>query len=301
QMPTLRREGYRFRPHLRGHPALRRLLVFLGPALIGLATIQVGIVVDLQLAAAFGDGPASWLNYAFRIVQLPMSLFAGAVGVAGLALLSIQVAKKDFDQARSTQSEALSLTSFFVLPSAVGLAVFAWPLVSLLYERGAFTSTDTASTALFLQVYSLGIFAFCLHRVIVPAFYAWHDPWTPMVLSILTVVLKVPLALWLTTATWLGVLGIPLAHVMVVVVEVALMFTLLTRRSGGWSPGFGLAILKMGLAAVIMGEVGWLVFDDWSPFLTTFVAIPVCGLFYLALTHLIGLPYGAKVWARLRR
>ncbi len=300
QYPTLRRLGFRLRPSLRGHPGLKRLLVFLGPALMGVATIQAGVLVDVQIASTLGDGPVSWLGYAFRLVQLPMSVFAGSVAVAGLATLSAQVARGERQEARATLGDAVSLTSFLVLPSAVALGVFAEPLVALFYQRGAFSAADTAATASLLQLYALGTYAFCMHRVVTPSFYAWGDPWSPMALSVLTVISKIPLALWLSREQVLGVEGIPLAHALVASAEVAVLAWLLGRRSGGWASGVLSQHLRMLGAGVLMGGVGWWLLGLVDGLLLSMVALALSGGVYLGAAWLLGLPQPRKLLARLR-
>ena len=299
QFPSLWRMGFRLRPTLRGHPALQRLLAFLGPALIGIATIQLGIVVDVQLAASHGDGPVSWLGYAFRLVQLPMTVFAGSLAVATLAELSARVSQGETDAARETQADALSLTSFLVVPSAVALGLFADPLVSLFYERGAFTAADTAATAELLRWYAVGTVAFCLHRVVAPSFYAWGDPWTPMVLSIATVAAKVPLALWLTGV--MGVPGIPLAHAAVATAEVAVLVGFLGRRSGGWTRSLWVDHGRIAVAAGAMAGVAWLLRPADGAILASLGAMAASGAAYLLVAGALGAPQVATLVRRLQR
>jgi putative peptidoglycan lipid II flippase len=300
QMPALRREGFRFRPTLRGHPGLRRLLAFLGPALIGIATIQVGVLIDVQLAAGFGDGPVTWLGYAFRLVQLPMTLFAGAIAVAGLALLSSQVARGEREAARKTLVDAISLTSFLAVPSTVALVFFARPLVAMFFERGAFTPDDTTATALLLQCYAGGTFAFCVYRVVVPSFYAWGDAWTPMLLSIGTLAAKVPLALWWTRPEWFGVQGIPLSHAALLSCEVVILGAALVRHTGGYGWGFWWDQARMGMAGLGMAGVaiGLLprVDGTWGAMGVLFGSAAV----YVALASALGLPQPRQILGRVR-
>ena len=95
QLPTLRRYGFRFRPTFHRHPALPRVIKFVGAALIGVIAVQFNVLVELQLASRSGDGPVSWLMLGFRLVQIPMSVIAGSVAVAALARFSIVYANND--------------------------------------------------------------------------------------------------------------------------------------------------------------------------------------------------------------
>ena len=299
QLPALARVGCRVRPKLSGHPHLRRLFAFLGPALIGIGTIQAGILVDMQFAATFGDGPVSWLQYAFRLVQLPMNLFAGAVAIAALATLSSQVARVRLADARATLGQAWSLVSFFALPSAAGLALLAGPIVRMFYERGAFSTHDTEMTAQILLCYSAGVVAFCLHRLLVPAFYAWHDPWTPMLLSIATVLLKIPLALWWTMDSVLGLLGIPLAHATVATIEVVLLGGLLLRRTGAL-PGLLRDHRRIAGATGVMVAAGVPAVGLANGALATIGVVFGLGLLYFGVAYATGAPQARQVVQSLR-
>ncbi|MBK9371805.1 MAG: murein biosynthesis integral membrane protein MurJ [Deltaproteobacteria bacterium] len=245
QLPLLWRQGFRLRPTLAGHPALRRLWAFVLPAVIAISVTQLHLLVETQLASRLGDGPVSWLLYAFRIAHLPFSIISGAVGVAALAGLSVHAARGDHAAFRRDLSGALNLNSTFMLPAAVGLYLLADPLVALFFERGAFTAQDTAATATILRGYAVAIWAIGAQRVLVPVFYTLNDPRTPMWIGLGLVLVKFPLAAWLTAR--LGVIGIPLSHAILATVEVFWLTALLHRRAGGlWS-----ALIKPHAKALI--------------------------------------------------
>lgn len=231
QLPLLWRQGFRLRPSLGGHPALRRLWAFVLPAVIAISVTQLHLLVETQLASRLGDGPVSWLLYAFRIAHLPFSIVSGAVGVAALAGLSVHAARGDHAAFRRDLSGALNLNSTFMLPAAVGLYLLADPLVALFFERGAFTAEDTAATATILRGYAVAIWAIGAQRVLVPVFYTLNDPRTPMWIGLGLVLVKLPLAAWLTAR--LGVIGIPLSHAILATAEVLWLTALLHRRAGG--------------------------------------------------------------------
>jgi len=256
QLPQLAREGYRPRPRLRGHPALGRALRFGGAALLGIAAVQLNLIVETQLASRFGDGPVSWLTLGFRVVQIPLGVAAGSVAVAGLAGVSGHLARGEADQARAALGRTLSLNNFLVAPMAVGMWVVAIPLVRLLFERGAFGPDDTLATAAVLRMYALAALGICLHRVVVPLFFAIEDPYLPMRVSVGGMLLKLPVALFCTGTLGLGVAGLPLSHALLVSGEVAVLLWALRRRVGAFEGAFwrnqgriALACAGLGLAA----------------------------------------------------
>jgi len=300
QYPALKREGFRLRPHFRNHPDLGALLRFLLPALIGISAVQIGILIDLQLASTLGDGPASWLNYAFRVVQLPMTLFAGAAGVASLALLAEAISADRHDTAKQTLEQTLSFTAFFVLPSAAFIALFAHPIVQLLFERGAFGPTDTAVTAQLLVLYAAGVIAFSAHRVLTPALFAWRDPVTPMLLTIAAVATKLPLAIGLTHYTSLGLWGIPIAHVIVANLESLGLAVVLFRKCGRPTRSFWMENARIFAAVILVSlAVGVMPLHEVG-LLGSLALLGAASILYVALTHLLGLPYPAQALSGLR-
>jgi putative peptidoglycan lipid II flippase len=258
QYPALRKLGYRFRPHLRGHADLRRVARFVGASLVGIGVVQFSLLVETQLASRFGDGPVTWLLLGFRLVQLPQTVVSSSVAVASLAGLAVLFGRKDIDGARDTLSQAMELNSLLVVPAAVGLYVLADPLIEVMYGRGAFTPNDVANTADVLRMYAIATVGICSYRVLLPVFFALQDPYTPMRLSLVVMVLKIPVALLFTDALGMGVSGLPLSHAVTVTIEVGAMAWLLRRHTDGWRPGFWSQQGRIVLASAAMGVLVWL-------------------------------------------
>ncbi len=181
QLPYLSRYGFSYSPdfHLR-HPALRRLLFLMGPAVFGAAVYQFSVWASTLLASMLPEGSVSYLYYADRLLQFPLGVFAIALGTAALPSFSSLVAKKEFAELRSTLSYVLRLVSFISLPSSLGLMVLSVPIFSLFFQRGAFDATTTLNTAQALIYFSLGLWGLSGTKVVVPVFYAMEDTKTPV-------------------------------------------------------------------------------------------------------------------------
>ena len=259
QLPSLHREGFRLALSFGRHPALRKLLAFLAPALVAISVVQVHILIETQLASRWGDGAVSWLLYSFRVAHLPFSVVSGAVGVAALAGLSVLAARGAWDEFRDGLAESLNLNSFLLLPAAVGMWLLAEPLVALLFERGAFTHEDTLQTAMMLRGYSVALLGIGAQRVLVPVFYTLHDPWTPMWAGGATVLVKWPLAVWLLEHV--DLMGLPLSHALLVSAEVLVLLGLLTRRVPGLLTPLLIFHLRTLVPTLVMGVVVWFTRD----------------------------------------
>src|SRR5688572_14779495 len=151
QWPVLRREGFRYRPLLDfKDPELRQILRMMGPGTLGVAAVNINVLVNTYLAAA-QEGAVSWLGYAFRLMYLPIGLFGVSIATAALPDLSRHAAAEDIAAIRRGVSSGVRLMLMLNVPAMIGLIVLAEPIVALLYERGRFTDVDTRATAAALR------------------------------------------------------------------------------------------------------------------------------------------------------
>jgi putative peptidoglycan lipid II flippase len=216
QIPSLHRKGFVFRPQFMwSHPGLRRILSLMGPAILGNAAVQVNVMVNTNFASQIHDpitgpnGPVSWLSYAFRFMQLPLGIFGVAIASATLPAISRSAANENIVEFRRTLSRSLGLVFLLTMPSSVGLAVLGQSIVGAIYQGQQFRPYDTHQTAAALTGYALGLAGYAALKVLVPAFYALHDSRTPMVVSVLSILVNFGVA-W-TTINVLGMGHVSLA------------------------------------------------------------------------------------------
>ena len=195
QVPSLYRVGFRFRPIVSFRDAgVRQVMRLMGPAIIGTAAVQINVLINTFFASGI-EGGVSWLSYSFRLMQFPIGVFGVAVGTATLPAISRFAARNDIPSFRSTLSSSISLVFLMTIPSACGLIVLGRPIIALIYQRGAFTATDTEMVALALSAYSVGLVGYAAIKVLSPAFYALDDARTPMVISLISIVVNALLSL----------------------------------------------------------------------------------------------------------
>lgn len=182
---------------------VKRLLKLMGPGVLGAGVTQVNLLVSTALASLLPGGAVSYLYYADRLNQLPLGVVGIAVGTAILPPLSRQIRADDRAGALDTQNRGIELALLLTLPAAVALAVAAGPVLAI-FERGQFGSTELRETAPALAAYALGLPAFVLIKVLVPAFFARHDTATPVKVAVLAMAVNLILTLALMS---------PLRHV----------------------------------------------------------------------------------------
>lgn len=188
---------------------IKRVFRLMGPGLIGAGVVQINLFADIMIASFLQEGSISYLYYADRLNQLPLGVVGIAVGTALLPMLSRAMTRDEPGEAIDLFNRALEYCLLLALPAAIALAVMPQTLITVLFERGAFTSADSTATATVLMFYAIGLPAYIATKVFSTAHWARHDTKTPVKISILGVVLNIIIALSLIK--WLGVAGIALA------------------------------------------------------------------------------------------
>jgi putative peptidoglycan lipid II flippase len=173
---------------------VKKLFVLIGPAAIGSSVAQINMMVDLFIASYFPSA-VSFLYYADRISELPLGIIGIAVSTALLPMLSRQIRTGNIAVALHTQNRALELSLLFGLPAAIALMVIPYPIILVMYERGAFTALDTDATFKTLIAYAIGTPAFLAVKIFASTFYANQDTKTPMKIAIACVVINLVLNL----------------------------------------------------------------------------------------------------------
>ncbi len=188
QLPTLFKTGFVFRPQLDlADPGLRRIVTLMLPAVIGLSATQINIFINTRFASSCVEGSVSWLNYAFRLVQLPIGIFGVAISIASLPVIARYAAAKNMDKLRETFTSSITLAFCLTIPASFGLWLLAAPIIKIIFQYGAFTSFDTTRTAEALRLYAVGLFAYSSVKIMVPVFFALNDTRYPVIASFLAV------------------------------------------------------------------------------------------------------------------
>src|SRR5439155_10359245 len=119
--------------------------------------------------------------------------YAVAVSTVILPLLSRQAALKKLDELKTTLNFATRLILFITFPAAVGLILLRHEIIEVLFQHGDFDATSTALTAWALPFFALGLSAFSMVKIIVPAFYALEDTRTPVKMAFIGMFLNIAL------------------------------------------------------------------------------------------------------------
>jgi putative peptidoglycan lipid II flippase len=312
QLPALRALGFRFRPHRAdlSDPGLRRVFGLMGAAVLGLSATQVNIVVN-TVFASHEVGANTWLQCAFRLMQLPLGVFGVAIATVAGAGVAQRAAARDMVAVKETLGSALRLLAFLNLPSAVGLAVLARPIIGLVYQHGRFGAADTEATAGALAWYALGLYAYSGVKVLAPAFYALGaarvaviGSWASMASNVLLNALLFPV---------LGFRGVALGTAVAAGVNYAVLLLAWRQLHGGLAGAGVLRQLgRVLLASAALAAAAWGAHRGLAVLLPAggglgprlalaFLPIAAGGLAYLAAARALGIRELEELLTALRR
>ncbi|KUO51418.1 MAG: murein biosynthesis protein MurJ [Desulfitibacter sp. BRH_c19] len=253
QVPFILKKGfkYHFSFNLR-NPGVQKIIILILPVFIGLSVNQINLFVNQFLASSLEGGLVAALRTGQRLMQMPIAVFAIAIGVAVFPTLTNYAAKGDMINFKRATSIGLRAVFFITLPSAAGLMALKLPLVRFLFEQGKFSSEATVATAAAVFFYSLGIFAYSGIQILNRTFYAIQDTKTPVTVGICTIIINIALNFGLIGPMGHG--GLALAYSMAGGFNLFLLMLVLKYKItgyGGWRivHSFG----KSLIASIVMG------------------------------------------------
>ena len=192
QMVWLRKLGWQFRLIIDfKDEGLRKIGSMMLPLTLGLAINQIQNLADRIIASLISPGGISVLNYAFRLYQLPMGIFAVSFSTVALPLLSRDALAESLEEFEGTLSSALRLALFVMVPASIFLFLFSDDLIKFLFYRGSFTHWAFKNTSMTLRFYSLGLAFAGLTHILLRGFYALKNTKTPVFIGIWVVSLNV--------------------------------------------------------------------------------------------------------------
>lgn len=266
QIPYIRKLGYF--PSINfnfSHPALKKLLFLMAPAVFGIAVYQFNIFITTIIATFLPEGSVSYLYYADRFFQLPLGIFVISLATAVLPTMSEQVATGRLDDMRDSLSFSLRIIFFVTLPAAAGLIAISEPVFSLFFQRGAFDYDTTLKAAEALRYYALGLWAIGGMKIIVPAFYAMQDMKTPVWAAFAAFIANIVFSLLL-----MGPLlhsGLALATTLSALLNMVILLLLISKKVGDiFNSSVITTFIKSLIASVITAMVAYSVtlMTDWQ-------------------------------------
>jgi putative peptidoglycan lipid II flippase len=254
------RIGFRLKIRLpRLTPEVRKVMRLMIPGAIGAGVMNINILLDMVFASLLPAGSISFLHYADRLNQLPLSLFGVAMGTALLPSLSRQIRLGEDDKARATQGLAVELSLQLTIPAALGLVLLSYPIIDLLY---GLQGSEVMATSSALAAFATGIPAYVLSKVFVTGFFARQDTKTPVKIAIISIACNLILNIILMGP--FSHVGLAMATSIAAWVNAGLLLIILKKR--GWfflTRQVQITGVKVLVSAAAMGVGLILARDQW--------------------------------------
>ncbi|MCJ7729620.1 MAG: murein biosynthesis integral membrane protein MurJ [Sedimentisphaerales bacterium] len=305
-IPALVRRGVSIRPAWQIHSdAFRKIIILMGPMILGLAVTQINTLADDLIAWWFsgsaekgtffmlmgqkilyplGRGSVSHLYFSQRLYQLPLGVFGISLATAIFPVMSAASARKDFTQLGRTVSRGFCACVFISIPATIGLVATAKPLIAFAFQHGRFTGKDTNMVVWTLLFYTLGLLGYFSQQVIVRAFYSMQNSKTPVISALIAVAVNVVLNL--TLMWFMGTGGLALSTAFCSYLQVVILTTILHRQLGSTIfEGLAVTLAKTTAATLLMSAaiiVTMLLSKNWPNVLKLALMLPVGTAVYLA-------------------
>ncbi len=300
QLPGLRGIGAKLRflpdPRVKG---TREVLFLMGPRVLGLAVVQLNFIVNVNLTSGMIHGSRSVFINAWNLMFFALGMIAQSMGTAVFPTLSALAAQGDMQGFKERLNVAMRNVLFLALPSTVGLIVLGQVLIGLLFERGAWTSEDTAGTAWAIMFLAIGIAGHSLLELLARAFYALSDTKTPVFIGVIAMAMNILLSI--VFIRFIGdpnslargaFAGLGLANALTTLAEAGVLWILLRRRIGDL--GDRMIVVESAktlIASVGMGIVILLilpVLQTSSLWVQALVAGGIAAIVFFALAFILG-------------
>ena len=198
QVPLIWKKGFKpLWPQKFWTQKSKKIVKLIGPGLIGFAATQVNLLITTILATPI-VGATSWLNYSFRLFQLPVGILSVSIGNSNLVHFSEAWKKGDKEKAKSQLQQSYYLSFLTVMPALVILYCLSEEIVNVIFERGRFDRESTLMTSEALRMYALGLPFYGLYKIWVPTFYALDRQKIPVIASLFSIGFNISFCLLLT-------------------------------------------------------------------------------------------------------
>jgi putative peptidoglycan lipid II flippase len=284
QIPPLLRLGGNYYATLGlKSPDVYEVARLMAPRLLGVAVVQLNFWINTRIASQHVEGSVTAIVLAFSLMLMPQAAIAQSIAIAALPTFSAQVARGKLDQMRKSLAGTLRGVLLLSLPATVGLILLRRPLITLLYQRGAFNAFSTELVAWALLWYAVGLVGHSVVEITSRAFYALHDTKTPVFIGIVAMSLNVVFS-YLFSALfarlgWMPHGGLALANSLATALEMVALLVVMRKRLNGLN---GKDILRGGIQAfvgtLVMSLVIWLWLGGTSGLPTWLVTIAGVGI-----------------------
>ncbi len=290
-------------------PDVREVARLMGPRVLGVAFVQLNFLINTRLASLMPLGSVTAIAVGFSLMMIPEAAVAQAIAIAALPSFSTQAAKGRLEDMRGSLASLMRGLLLLAVPASLGLILLRTPLVTIIYQRGAFDAGSTKMVAWALLWYAAGLVGHSVVEIVSRAFYALHDTKTPVFVGVAAMSLNVGFSFWFTSLFerngWMPHGGLALANSLATFLEMCALLYFMRRRLSGLEgskilDGFGKACLAGGVMALALW--GWLVLTRAaSVWITALGGMAVGIVIYGLLIILLRVPEMQLIFETIKR
>ena len=304
QLGLLRWPKYGF-----NHPGVKQIMRLMLPAIVGSAVVQINLMIDLIIAyTLLPDGSVSWLTFSDRLVEFPLGVFGIAIASVILPSLSKHHAKDDPERFSRVMDWGIRWSLLIGLPSMVGLLLLAGPLLTTLFNYGAFSQHDVYMSQMSLFAYAAGLLAFIWVKVLTPGFYSRQDTKTPVRIAVFAMITNIALN-FSFVLPWIHYdlpgphTGLAIATTIAAFLNAGLLFYTLKRKGVyKMEAGWGRLLLQIFAALLLMfvllffavpAVTEWFTWPFWQRGLMLVLWVGLGSITYFVSLYVFGFRLGA--------
>lgn len=204
-----------------GSPEVKEILKRMSIGTIGVGATQINLLVTTFLATGTVVGAVSWLQYAFRLFQFPVGILGVSIGNSNLVHFSESWKSGKKDEAVACLQTSYLTSLFTLMPALALIYALAYDCVVISFQRGAFSSADTAMVVMTLKAYLVGLPFYGLYKVFSPSFYTLDKPKIPVIISACAVALNIIFCVSLIDLVGFKILafGTSLSMIFIIIVQ----------------------------------------------------------------------------------
>lgn len=231
-VPKYKKLGYGYRPILDlKDESLRRLIKLMIPVIISTSTAQLSLFANRFFATTIYEGAVSALDFSNKLNALVYEVFAVAISMVVYPSLSSYIAQDNKREYKNALIKAVNIILLIMVPAAVAMAILRVPIISIIFKRGAFDNNAVMITGSALLFYCPAMIAYGVRDLINKAFYSIKDTKTPMINSLIGVVINIVLNFILVK--YMKVAGLTFATSISAIITTIILIFILSRRING--------------------------------------------------------------------
>ena len=266
-------------------PGFKRLLVLMGPGVVAAGIQQINLLVG-GIVASFQEGAISFIYYADRIYQLPLGMIGIAFGMVLLPEITRLLNSDREGEARATMASGLELAMIVTVPAAIALMVIPQEIISVIFERGTFTASDSLQTGRALGAFAVGLPGYVLIKVLQPGYFARENTKSPMWMAVITVLVNIVFSLLLFP--FFGHIGIAIATSISAWVNVVLLWVglkgFVTLEKENWRRLVAMVVASLVMALSLLVTKAlmacWLDAGPWARAIATGILVGIGATIY---------------------